>query len=585
MIKLIYNLIPGAFVRNLLLVCLLSLVSIVFEIFSISLMLQLISSISDTSVLKNTYILYLVNFLEIINYFGVGIFVQEETLKLVSAMTIFFIIRSIFSLIYVFESSKLTYGIERELQKKIFKNYLKSDYLFFLKQNPSYLLRNVINETNQFALGIVGTIITLFTEIILIIFLLVLAFMTNAIFTTIFSLFFLSIGLFFYIITKKKLVEYGKIRLEAEGQKIKNIQEGFMSIVEIKIMNLIDIFLNLFIEQANKTVKVNIRYSFIRNLPKITLELIAIFCIFLIFFYLHFSGFNEKNVLPLVAALSLIFIRLMPSVSKIIVSFQSFNISKKSLETLNNIFSEKTNLCNIKKQKFIENKFEKINFNSHIAIKNISFSYQDDSGKIKNILSTLSLDIKKNKKIGIFGDSGSGKSTLLKILLGLIKADNGDIFIDETKLSENNVKSWHSRIGYVSQNTSILDETLVFNITFNNNNYDKNYLVELLLKMNLNRFLLNDIDIDNFEIGDKGSKISGGERQRIGMCRALYRKPDILILDEPTSSLDETTQNKILDDIFKMNNITVILVSHILENFQHCDSVYKLENKSIIKIK
>jgi ABC-type multidrug transport system fused ATPase/permease subunit len=147
MIKLIYNLIPGAFVRNLLLVCLLSLVSIVFEIFSISLMLQLISSISDTSVLKNTYILYLVNFLEIINYFGVGIFVQEETLKLVSAMTIFFIIRSIFSLIYVFESSKLTYGIERELQKKIFKNYLKSDYLFFLKQNPSYLLRNVINET------------------------------------------------------------------------------------------------------------------------------------------------------------------------------------------------------------------------------------------------------------------------------------------------------------------------------------------------------------------------------------------------------------------------------------------------------
>jgi ABC-type bacteriocin/lantibiotic exporter with double-glycine peptidase domain len=585
MIKLINNLIPKEFVPGLFFVCLLSLVGVVFEIFSISLMLPLISSISDSSILKNTYILYFVNFLESINYFGIGILVQEETLKLVSAMTIFFVVRSIFSLIYVLESSKLIYGIERELAKKIYKNYLESDYLFFLKKNPSYLLRNVINETNQFALGIIGTIISLFTEIILIIFLLILAFMTNAIFTIFFFLFFLFTGSFFYVLTRKKLIEYGKIRLKAEGQKIKNVQEGFMSIVEIKIMNLINFFLILFTEQANKTVKVNIKYSFIKSLPKIILELIAIFFIFIIFFYSHFLSFNEKNILPLVAAFSIIFIRLLPSVSKIIVSFQSFNISKKSLETLNDIFFQEKNFCNKKKLKFNEDTFEKVNFNSHIEIKNISFSYQDDNGKNKNILSDLSLDIKKNKKIGIFGDSGSGKSTLLKILLGLIKPDKGDIVIDETKLSEKNIKSWQSKIGYVSQNTSIFDETLGFNITLNSNDYDKDYLAELLLKMNLERFTLNDIDTDNFEIGDKGSRISGGEKQRIGICRALYRKPEILILDEPTSSLDELTQKKILDDIFKMNNITIILVSHVLENFKHCDHLYKLENKTITKVK
>ena len=585
MIKLINNLIPKEFVPRLFFVCLLSLVAVIFEIFSISLILPLISSISDSSVLKNTYILYFVNFLESINYFGIGILVQEENLKLISAITIFFIIRSIFSLIYVLESSKLIYGIERELAKKIYKSYLKSDYLFFLKQNPSYLLRNVINETNQFAMGIIGTIISLFTEIILIIFLLILAFITNAIFTIYFLFFFIFIGYIFDMFTIRRLIEYGKIRLESEGQKIKNIQEGFMSMVEIKIMNSINFFLNLFIEQANKTIKVNIKYSLIKNIPKIILELIAVLFIFIVFFYLHLSSFNEKNIFPLVAVFSIIFIRLMPSVAKIIVSFQSFNISKKSLETLNDIFSKEKNFCNKKKLKFNEDNFEKVNFNSHIVIKNISFSYQDDAGKTKNILSALSLDIKKNEKIGIFGDSGSGKSTLLKILLGLIKPDKGDIVIDETKLSEKNIKSWQSKIGYVSQNTSIFDKNLVFNITLNSNVYDKDYLRELLLKMNLERFTLNDIDTDNLEIGDKGSRISGGEKQRIGICRALYRKPEILILDEPTSSLDELTQKKILNDIFKMNNITVILVSHILENFKHCDHLYNLEDKTITKVK
>ena len=137
----------------------------------------------------------------------------------------------------------------------------------------------------------------------------------------------------------------------------------------------------------------------------------------------------------------------------------------------------------------------------------------------------------------------------------------------------------------MSQNTTILDESLVFNITLSNSEIDYDYLKKLLFKLNLNRFINPNGEIDNVNIGDKGSRISGGEKQRIGLCRALYRKPQVLILDEPTSSLDEQNEHKIIKDIFELEDITIILVSHNLENFKLCNKTYELLNKNLKIIK
>jgi len=586
MLKSIINLIPNKFKKDCVYVIFLSLISVAFEVVSLSLVLPLMSYITGSEGVESKYILYLIDVLKSINYFGTGDFLQNESLKLLASITILFFIRSVFHVYYIWRSAQLSYGVEFELQKKIFANYLKSDYLFFLKNNPSYLLRNVMTETSQFAMGVMTSMMTLIVEITLVIFLLALAFLTNIYFTVAIVVFFLLTTFFFYGLTRKKLIQYGETRHHAEGKKIKHVQEGFMSIIDVKLMKIGDIFVNFFSEQGRNTVRINIRFSIIKNLPRIIFELILILSIFLIFYSLYFMKFSEKAILPLIATFSVISIRLMPSVAKIIVTLQSFSFSKKSLDVLNDIFFEEGGV-NQKPDKENEEKNlqNQVNFENSIKLNNISYAYIDEAGKKNKIVEHLTLDIAKNKKIGIIGDSGSGKSTLLKILLGLIKADSGELLVDGQEINENSIESWHSKVGYVSQNTSILDDTLIFNIALCRQGNNSEYLISLLKKMNLKRFMLSDGKINDLDIGDRGSRISGGEKQRIGICRALYRKPKILILDEPTSSLDELTENQILEDIFKIENVTIILVSHNLKNFSDCDSLYKLDNKNITKIK
>jgi ABC-type bacteriocin/lantibiotic exporter with double-glycine peptidase domain len=587
MLKSIINLIPNKFKIEIFFVLFLSLISIGFEVVSLSLVLPLINYITGSEGVENKYTLYLIDILRGTNYLGTGNFLKNETLKLLASISILFFIRSFFHLYFVWRSSKLSYGVEFVLQKKIFANYLKSDYLFFLKNNPSYLLRNIISETNQFAMGVMSSLITLFIEIVMVIFLLVLAFLTNIYFTIVIACFFLLIILIFYKLTRKKLIQYGKIRHDAEGKKIKHIQEGFMSIIDVKLMKIASIFENFFFEQGKNTIRVNIRFAIIKNLPRIIFELMFVLSFFFVFYFLHFLEYSEKVILPLIITFAFIAIRLIPSVAKIAVAMQSFSFSKKSLDVLNSIFSDedrvkhKADSKNQKKERFKN----QLSFNNSIKLNNISYAYSDEYGNRNVIVEELTLDIRKKKKIGVFGDSGSGKSTLLKILLGLVKPDSGELLVDDQVVNENNIESWHQNIGYVSQNTPILDDTLIFNITLSSQAYDLEVLMSLLKKMNLKKFILGDDNINNLNIGDRGSRISGGEKQRIGICRALYRKPKILILDEPTSSLDEEIENKILEDIFKIENLTTILVSHNLKNFSFCDSLYKLENKNITKIK
>ena len=184
-------------------------------------------------------------------------------------LLLFFLLRAIIQAIFVLKNAQLAYGVEANLSKEIFRTYLSKDYNFFLKNNPSFLLRNIITETNKFCLGILANFTSMFTEIFIIIALVVLGFITNKYFAISAFCFFIFFGLIFYSLTKNKIVNYGKVRFEAEGKKIKHVQEGLMSVVEIKLMKISNIFIDFFKKQAESTYNINIRFSFLNHLPKI----------------------------------------------------------------------------------------------------------------------------------------------------------------------------------------------------------------------------------------------------------------------------------------------------------------------------
>ena len=214
-------------------------------------------------------------------------------------------------------------------------------------------------------------------------------------------------------------------------------------------------------------------------------------------------------------------------------------------------------------------------FDNEIKFHNICLNFEN-----KKILKNINLEIKKNSCIGIKGESGSGKSTLLNVLLGLLEPDSGEILID-TKNTNLNNQQWWRKIGFVHQDSYIFNQNIIKNIVINDDQLDKFELDRVLKNCELNK-LKNKLDNNDFNLGERGSKISGGERQRVFLARALYKKPKILILDEPTSSLDNENEQKIIDTLLMYKNeITIIIVSHTQKILQICDQIYEMKDGEI----
>ncbi len=213
-----------------------------------------------------------------------------------------------------------------------------------------------------------------------------------------------------------------------------------------------------------------------------------------------------------------------------------------------------------------------------LELTNISFKYSDRAKPLDNI----SMKIKKNSITGIIGRSGAGKTTLINIILGLFNQEKGEIKINTVKKNEffdNKI------IAYVPQDILILDDKLKNNIAFgiDENQIDEKRVFEVIELAGLINFYNKNNNDLNISLGEQGVKISGGEKQRIGIARALYFKPEILILDESTSFLDNTTEDAILNEILKFKQkVSIIMISHRLSTLKICDEIYYIE-KGVFK--
>lgn len=210
----------------------------------------------------------------------------------------------------------------------------------------------------------------------------------------------------------------------------------------------------------------------------------------------------------------------------------------------------------------------------NIELKNISYSYNDN----RNIINNLSLKIKKNSSIALVGESGSGKSTIIKLVMGLIKYNSGNILIDNVELSKLNLNSFYDNVTYFSQDVPIFDGTLRENLVFDKK-IDDNEIIKILNLVCLDKFyekLENGLDT---ELGEKGIRMSGGERQRVALARLFFDDSKIIILDEATSAMDNITEKKVMENVVEhLKNKTLIIIAHRLETIKDVDMIYLLSD-------
>ena len=325
------------------------------------------------------------------------------------------------------------------------------------------------------------------------------------------------------------------------GKKIQYFQECIENYKWIKISRSENFFKEKFNLKNAKLAKISIISAFIQGLPRYFLELFAIlFLTSILFYYYEIANYSLNYILEVLAIFLAATFKLIPSISRFLSGYQSMKNTFPELKNISNEFSKK----NLMKSE-IDKKAE-LNFNREIEININNFTY-DENTKI-NL--NASFKVKKGEKIGIIGESGSGKSTMLDIILGLIKTDRNSILVDGKSIYDN-LYGWYDLIGYVPQQITIIEDTIKNNILFGkeDNEINQQKIEELINIMNLTSFINSKKERLNRIISEKASNISGGEVQRIAICRALLHDPEIIIFDEATSSLDPINESKILDTI------------------------------------
>jgi ABC-type multidrug transport system fused ATPase/permease subunit len=560
---LIFKILPKNFRMNFFLIFILLILTAVFEFIGISFVVPILAYFSnDGSNSNNFYILkYLPNLQK-----------EDFLITILCIFLFFFIIKNLFLLLLYYGQNKLTWSIYRNLSLELLNSYLKKPYSFFFSRNSSILINNVIHESKNISLFINKTIVIL-VEISILIGVCSFLLYFNTLITIFLGLILTIFYFTFNILTKNKIYNLGQVRLDSSHNQLKNLQQIFSAIKEIKLKSIESVFVNIFKINMNNFCYAAKIQGFFLELPKIFVEIVFIFCILLL--TLFFSIFNYENI-NLVSVLGLFAVaafRTIPSVNRILNAKQTI---KFLLPSLNNLKDDLNNEKNLEKINLGVTKIVKeLYFEDTINLNSVSYKYPDTN---INILTNVSFSIKKNEYIGIVGKSGSGKSTLLDLIMGLIVPDKGQILLDKVNINSNLI-SWQNRIGYVPQSVFLIDDTIKNNISFGMSakSNDQHQIIEVCKKAQIYDYI-NSLD-RKFEtnVGEKGIKLSGGQIQRLGIARALFANPDVIIFDEATSSLDLRMEDEFLQGLELLRGkVTLIFVSHRKSSLKYCNKIIDL---------
>jgi len=389
-----------------------------------------------------------------------------------------------------------------------------------------------------------------------------------------------SFTLIFYILTKRGSKKRGEILQYHGGQKIKVISQSINSIKQIKILSKEGFVNKIFNTHINAIEKHDFIQRMIMTLPRIFFELISVFTILLISVIYIYSERDFDNFIPFISLITIASLRLIPSFTSISTSIAGIKYNYPSFKLIKNEI-ENSDIHNRKKP--LTGSQQEIEFKDIIEIQNVNFQYPNTKTQI---LENINLKIEFGEIIGIAGKSGEGKSTLLDLIVGLLKPTSGKILIDGKEFANDVNTNWIKNVGYVPQDTYLLDDTIKANIAFGEEKENFNYqnYKEAIKLAQLDKFINNLENKEDTIVGEKGIRLSGGQRQRISLARCFYFKPKLIILDEPTSSLDVENEKKIIDDLYSLKiKVTLIIISHRYSIFKKCKRIFNLNNKNLNK--
>lgn len=471
---------------------------------------------------------------------------------------------------------KFVLYLEASISSRLFNDFIQRDYLWHKSKNSSALMKTITSDVNLYINNVINPLLFIFSYSLILGLLAILLFFFMELYLIAIMIIVISIFFLIFKIFQKKINGYGNIRDDANSKKFLYLNEAFNTIKTLKLLNKENYFSTNFKENVYLYAKSFVNVVLFASLPKYLIEWF-IFGSTVIFLMIAATSEQKfSSVILILSFVAVLLYRLMPIVNAFYSSLVTLSYGKKLVDLIahEQLHSNGVNVLSS----------QKLNFNYALTLNGISFEYPD---KKSLIINNISLSISPKSKIGLVGVSGSGKTTLINILLGLLIPTKGTISIDGLKINNSNRHSLNHLIGFVEQNIMLLDNTVAANIAYGCNSND----IDLVAVKRAAKIACIDDFISNkmvngysTKLGDNGQILSGGQRQRIGIARALYKNPKILVLDEPTSSLDEKTEENFIEQISSScEEIALILVTHRLKTLKVCNEIFLVDETGLSK--
>ncbi|MBL6730001.1 MAG: ABC transporter ATP-binding protein [Bacteroidia bacterium] len=497
------------------------------------------------------------------------------------ALVTIFLLKNAYMVFLYYIESKYIYKRFGIIASNLFDAYMNAPYTFHLRRNTAELIRNVTNESREIAYNVLRPILLMGMEIIMIISIFGLLLYVEPTITIIALVLLGGVGGVFLRLIKKRMRYHGKRALKERGRIIQIVNEGLGGFKDATVLNRQD----WFIQRIQKTIHPLVKALTFRNITdkavKPGIETIAISGMVLIAVLLLWQGRTVSAIIPVLSLFGAATIRLMPALRNFISQYNQLRYNSYAVNPVYDDLHE-LGFKEIKSAKSLNvNKADKLKLKRRIDLKNIYYKYPNS---VDEVLKDVSITIQKGEAIGFIGPSGAGKTTIIDLILGLLEPTKGEILIDGVNVKDNK-ESWQSNIGYIPQFIYLADTSIKQNIAFGlpDDQINEDWLWEAVKAAQIEDMVKRLPNGLNTMVGEQGTQLSGGQRQRVGIARALYHKPQVLIMDEATSALDNYTEKFVLEAIESLRGKrTILTIAHRITTVQNCDMIYLIKEGQIL---
>ncbi len=482
---------------------------------------------------------------------------------LLAGIVLLFILKSIFLLFASNLLNKFTYGVSHQIVKEQMTRFYKNDYLDVKDHNSAEYLRCLLEAPRGFANNLMMPAIYILNELLVLVLIVTGLLIYQPYVVLLILVAMVPVSFFLLYASNARLKKISDMKARHDRESYLETTEAIHAYADIKLLGREDFFIHKIVEKFKWVFAANVKKNLYLAVPRRIIEVLVLVCILAVYGCASLLfNFSSRELILLLITFATAAYRILPSANEIFTNIITIRTSQYIFDLLNLI------------ETTVVPAHTKLDFKSQIEMKNISFKYLHSDNMV---IRDLNLMLRKGEVVVLSGDSGAGKTTVAKILTGFVKPDAGQIFIDGQPLVHfNQIKD---KVSYVAQDFYLLDNTILENIAVGDDSPDMERIASIVESVNLSAFINSLPNKLSQQVGEMGFRISGGEKQRLALARALYKNPELLILDEVTGSLDKKNEKEILEMVqtaAERQHMAVLLITHRPGSVSGYDKWYAL---------